>query len=252
MARIYWQPMGIGPLRKLDIDFVTALEVRKDVQYGESETLGGSLARSIHGQWERITIEREVIPPATTDGALALRELRTLESHLLAGFHIGLAIEPAYAYLTWLPLGVAQGSTAVNTTAGNAYAVWEPSVTAPTVGQEYVLHELSALRKEERHRVTAVGGISATLDEDVAYGIPTTATSLFRHRYFWPALRLHADSVERGSILVDEGGARSFTLLMELREDLVQLLTDKQQGAAQSQGPNYQLGRVAGGGDNNL
>jgi hypothetical protein len=233
MARIYWAPMGVGALRYLDVDFVTGATVEKDVRFGESETLAGGVERGVHGQWERVTIERETITPSTTAGALMLRELRTLESHLLAGFSIGVAVDPDLAYFSWLSSTPMQGALAVVAGAGNHYLSWAPTVTAATVGEEYVLHEVSEVRREERHRVTSiVDPLLPIIDENIAYQYSSGGSYVFRHRYFWPVLKLHADAVERGSILIDEGGARSFTLLLDLREDLVELVQGQLGGMA--------------------
>ena len=242
MARIYWYPMGTGGLKTVDIDFLTGLTVRKVVQYGEAETLGGGVARSVYGQWERVTVERETISPGTTAGALLLRELRTLESHLLAGHPIGLANDADNAYLCWLGGPPSPGSSAVNIAPGNQYLPWEPTVTAPTTGEEYVMHGLDPDRREERHRVTGGSAISATLDELTSYDYGAGPV-MFRHRYFWPRLRLHADSVARGSILIDEGGARSFALNMELREDLAALRQDRLTGV-EGDGPVIYTGQT--------
>ena len=219
-TRIYWYPMGAGNLETITLGFVSDLQDDDpEVEAATAETIGGGMYRQLYGDWRRVMVMRQHLRPQVASDAEAIRGLRSLQSHLLAGYSIGLAVGAGTAWGSYTVAGATRGATVVGIPA-NKYAPWDPSAVL-SAGDEVVIQSPSPDGAREVHRLTAVTAIGSTyaltLSRGLRYDHP--GRMLVRRRTFYPHLKLPEDRLSTPIVTTSSRG-RTFDLLMELREDM--------------------------------
>jgi len=228
---IYWYPMGTGTLRTIVLPLVTFVSDEIPVvTHATSETTAGGMHRQLYGDHREITLVRQHID-STGDNANLLQDLRSLQSHLLAGYSIGVAVGPDRAFGSYESIGIAPGSL-VFTVRTNAYLAWSSSST-PVAGDELIIQgqtPYGAREVVEVSNIFAVGSTwSITIDRPTRYN--HTGTYLVRHRTFWPHLKLGPDDLGI-PLLTSQNNGRTYDFAVNLREDLVEAWSVGQSGQA--------------------
>lgn len=219
MAKIYWYPGGAPGLKTIDLGFISDLEEDTPAAvYGRSEAIAGSVSHQHWGDWRQITIEREGL---VIDDAAIIRDLRSLQSHLMAGGSIGYSSDSGDTWLSFALSGPPQQGDTSILTGPNSLVAWEPTATL-TTGDEIVIQSAAPDGYREWHRVSTftVGGSGALigLTEAVRYDHPTGPVLVRWHRS-WAVLVLRDDAVEQ-PILSSPNQGLTWTLTLALREDV--------------------------------
>lgn len=221
-TKIYWYPMGTGNLETITIPrFISNLQDEDpEVNAATSETIAGGMRRQLYGDWRRVVVLRQHLRPELADEAEAIRGLRSLQSHLLAGFSIGIAVGTNTAWGGFTVAGASRGTSAIGVLA-NTYLPWNSAGTV-NVGDEVILQSKSPVGAREVHRVTNVvagtsGGKILTLSRPTYY---THNSQIFvRRRTFYPHLKLPDDQLDT-PIITSSSRGQTFDLRLELREDM--------------------------------
>ena len=220
-TRIYWYPMGTGNVETISLDFVTNLNDDDPVvSAATSTTIAGGMRRQLYGDWRRLVLIRQHLRPSKPAEAEAIRALRSLQSHLLAGYSVGLAIGTNATWGGFTVGPIARGISGIGVLA-NTYLPWSSTGTV-VVGDEIVLQSQSPFGAREVHRVSAViagssGGKILTLDRPTFYNHPGPV--LVRRRTFFPHLKLPDDQLDR-PIITSRSRGQTFDFRIELREDM--------------------------------
>jgi len=222
-TRIYWYPMGTGNLETVTIPgFVTSLEDDDpEVVAATSETVAGGMTRQLYGDWRRVVIVRQHLRPSIAAEALAIRGLRSLQSHLLAGYSVGVSVGDRATFGAFTVAGVPRGATAIGIP-GNAYAAWAPLATLQA-GDEIVLQSASPFGAREVHTLSSVASIGT--GSALALGLSRatyydhTGSIFVRRRTFYPHLKLPEDQLDTPIVTTSSRG-RTFDFRLELREDM--------------------------------
>jgi len=217
---IYWYPMGSGNVETITLPFVTSLEDDDpEVEAATSETIGGGMYRQLYGDWRRVVITRQNLRPDDATEAETIRGLRSLQSHLIAGYSVGIAVGAGSAFGSYTVAGLSRGAGAIGIPA-NTYGPWDPSATL-SVGDEVVLQSPSPDGAREVHTLSAVTPIGSTfllgLTRDTRYDHP--GPILVRRRTFYPHLKLPDDQLET-PIITSSTRGRTYDMRLELREDM--------------------------------
>lgn len=217
---IYWYPMGTGNVETITLPFITSLEDDDpEVEAATSETIGGGMYRQLYGDWRRVVITRQNLRPSKADEAEALRGLRSLQSHLLAGYSVGIAVGAGATFGSYTVAGLARGAGAIGIPA-NTYGPWDPSAVL-SIGDEVVLQSPSPDGAREVHTLSAVTPIGSTfllgLTRDTRYDHP--GPILVRRRTFYPHLKLPDDQLEV-PIVTSSSNGKTYDMRLELREDM--------------------------------
>lgn len=227
---IYWQPMGVGPVQTIELDFLTGLDAQMEAEASTTVTLGGAVQRTISAQRWTVRALRASIAELDPGSATMLRKLRALEAHLQAGHSIALAHDGAPAAVHFSSNPGRQGATSI-ARGGNAAAYLGGS-GGLAIGSPVIVESLALPRTWERGTLSAVSPAFVLTDAMLyAHALPVVV----RHPEFWPALKLR----EAEPILVD-AGPHLFDLELDLVEDLPEVLA--------LQGGGIQLGTQAAAG----
>ena len=221
---IYWYPMGSGNVQKITIPrFITTLEDDDPVVVAAtSDTIAGGMRRQLYGDWRRVVITRQHLRPEIADEAEAIRGLRSLQSHLLAGFSIGVAVDTTAAWGGFTVSGAPRGTSLIGVLA-NTYSPWS-SAGDVAVGDEIVLQSRSPVGAREVHRAANVisgtsGGKIITLQRPTYYD--HTGSIFVRRRTFYPHLKMPEDQLET-PIVTSSSNGQTFDFRLELREDVAE------------------------------
>lgn len=242
---IFWYPMGRGNVETITIpNFITTLEDDDpEVSAATSETIAGAMRRQLYGDWRRIVITRQHLRPSVPNEAAAIRGLRSLQSHLLAGYSIGIAVGTDAMWGGFTVAGVPRGTPAIGVLS-NTYLPWS-SAGNVSVGDEVVLQSRSPSGAREVHRVSSVipgssGAKILTLDRPTYYD---HARSIFvRRRTFYPHLKMPEDQMET-PIITSSSLGKTFDFRLELREDVAEMWGLNESGE-QLSGSTGQAARV--------
>ena len=229
---IYWYPMGSGNVETITLPFVTSLEDDDpEVEAATSETIGGGMYRQLYGDWRRVVITRQNLRPDDATEAETIRGLRSLQSHLIAGYSVGIAVGAGSAFGSYTVAGLSRGAGAIGIPA-NTYGPWDPSATL-SAGDEVVLQSPSPDGAREVHTLSAVTPIGSTfllgLTRNTRYDHP--GPILVRRRTFYPHLKLPDDQLET-PIITSSTRGRTYDLRLELREDMQEAWTTGTAGEA--------------------
>ncbi len=221
-TKIFWYPMGTGNVETITIPrFITNLEDDDpEVSAATSETIAGGMTRQLYGDWRRIVLLRQHLRPNVADEAEAIRGLRSLQSHLLAGYSVGVSVGTNATWGGFTVAGAPRGTNLIGVLA-NTYLPWDSTGTV-SVGDEIVLQSKSPMGARETHRVTNVipgssGGKILTLSRGTYYN--HTGSIFVRRRTFYPHMKLPDDQLDR-PIVTSSSAGRTFDLRLELREDI--------------------------------
>lgn len=218
---IYWYPMGTGNLETISMDFATDLQDDDpEVSAATSETIAGGMRRQLYGDWRRVVLTRQHLRPVVASEAEALRGLRSLHSHLIAGYSIGLAVGSTAAWGGFTIAGAPRG-TALIGVPGNTYSVWG-GAGAIAVDDEIILQSQSPNGAREVHRVSAVSVLGSgttliTLSRGTRYD--HNGSIFVRKRTFYPHLKMPDDQLDT-PIITSSSRGQTFDLRLELREDI--------------------------------
>lgn len=233
-TRIFWYPMGTGNVQTITIPrFITSLEDDDpEVSAATSETIAGGMRRQLYGDWRRVVITRQHLRPTLTDEAAAIRGLRSLQSHLLAGYSVGVAVGTDAMWAGFTVAGAPRGTSAIGVLA-NTYLPWSASGDV-SVGDEVVLQSRSPVGAREVHRVSAVvsgssGGKIITLARPTYYD--HVGSIFVRRRTFYPHLKLPEDQLDT-PIITSSFRGRTFDFRLELREDVAEMWALNESGEA--------------------
>jgi len=219
---LYWQPMGVGPVRALALDVLTDLDEQLETQAGTVETMGGSMQRQVWGQRRAVRIERVSISEVDTSKDSMRRALRSLEAHLLAGHSVAFAFDSSKVALHFAPSPPRQGGTTVQR-GGNVLAYLGAS-GGLAIGDEVVIEAYTVPRTVEVGVLTAISP-AFTLSSGLTYA--HTGAIAIRHPRVYPALKLR----EPGPIL-QRSGPTLLDLELDLVEDVGELLALRGSGPA--------------------
>ncbi len=221
-TRIYWYPMGTGNLETITIPrFISNLEDDDpEVSAATSETIAGGMRRQLYGDWRRVVIVRQHLRPEIADEADAIRGLRSLQSHLLAGYSVGIAVGTNATWGGFTVGSVVRGTSAIGVLA-NSYLPWSATGTV-AVGDEVIVQSKSPLGAREVHKVDAVisgssGAKILTLSRPTYYD--HNGPIFLRRRTFYPHLKLPDDQLDR-PIITSSSRGQTFDFRLELREDV--------------------------------
>lgn len=214
VTTIYWQPMGVGPVQTIELDFLTGLDPQMEAEASTTVTLGGAVQRTVSAQRWTVRALRASIAELDPGSATMLRKLRALEAHLQAGHSIALAHDGAPAALHFATNPGRQGATSI-ARGGNAAAYLGGS-GAVAIGSPVIVESLALPRTWERGTLSAASPAFVLTDAMLyAHALPVVV----RHPEFWPSLKLR----EAEAILVD-AGPHLFDLELDLVEDLQEVL----------------------------
>lgn len=221
-TKIYWYPMGTGNVETITIPrFISNLEDDDpEVSAATSETIAGGMRRQLYGDWRRIVMLRQHLRPELAGEADAIRGLRSLQSHLLAGYSVGVSVGTTSTWGGFTVAGAARGTSAIGVLA-NSYLPWSATGTVE-VGDEIILQSKSPFGAREVHKVDAVisgtsGGKILTLSRPTYYD--HSGQIFVRRRTFYPHMKLPDDQLDR-PILTSSSRGQTFDLRLELREDM--------------------------------
>jgi hypothetical protein len=218
---IYWYPMGTGNLETITMDFATDLQDDDpEVSAATSETIAGGMRRQLYGDWRRVVLLRQHLRPSVAAEAETLRGLRSLHSHLIAGYSIGIAVGSTAAWGGFSIAGYPRGTTLISVPT-NKYSVWGGS-GAVAVNDEIILQSASPLGAREVHRVIAVSVLSSgttllSLSRGTRYD--HNGSVFVRKRLFYPHLKMPDDQLDT-PIITSSSRGQTFDLRLELREDI--------------------------------
>ena len=234
---IYWYPMGSGTLHTITFPLITFVSDEVPVvTHATSETTAGGMRRQLYGDHREITLVRQHIDKVSGSNADLLQDLRSLQSHLLAGYSVGLAVGEDTAFGSFQSIPIPAGTTTFVVPA-SAYLSWSSSST-PVAGDELMIQgptPYGAREVVEVDSIMAVGSAwSITLARPTRYN--HSSTYLVRHRTFWPHLKLPPDMMET-PLLTSQNNGITYDFNVTLREDLVEMWSTGQAGQA-LQGPN--------------
>jgi hypothetical protein len=236
---LWWYPGGAATLREVDFGEGLSDLVDDQVRAGAvAEGAVGRITRVSYGEHFRV---RVVL--ANFDDHALYRELRSLESHLKAGYAVMLAEDRDHAWGAWVSgrRALTPGTLAVATRAGNEWRGLTGGAATLGAGDIVWVQSAAPTSWRELSEVQSVAGNTVTLDA-VRYHHSDTPV-LLRHRDFWPALRLDSAMDEP---IVTSNLRNTFTLDLRLREDVdaLQSLHDRS-ATALSTAANF--GRLAPG-----
>lgn len=211
---IYWQPMGVGTVRALALDFLTGYREAVETDASTAETLGGTLQRQVWGQRRRVSLTRASISGLETSAASMLRALRALDAHLQAGHSIAFSLAPTKAALHFAPSPPPQGSTVIQR-GGNALTFLGAGGSLG-IGDEVVIESYALPRTVERGVLTAVSP-AFTVSSGLVYR--HHAPVIVRHPETFVGLK----QAEPAAILID-AGPDLYDLELDLVEDVGEVL----------------------------
>lgn len=220
---ISYYPMGIGNLETITIpNFITDLQDEDpEVIAATSETVAGGMSRQLYGDWRRVVFIRQHLRPSVTAEAIAIRGLRSLQSHLLAGYSIGVAVGSRAAFGSYTVAGASRGVDVIGIPA-NKYAPWDAAASLIS-GDEVVIQSPSPGGAREVHKIQSITAIGSTflvqLSRTLRYDHP--GSILIRRRTFYPHLKMPEDQLETPIITTSSRG-QTFDLRLELREDMAE------------------------------
>jgi hypothetical protein len=219
-TKIYWYPMGSGNLETITLGFVSDLQDDDpEVEAATAETIAGGMYRQLYGDWRRVVVMRQHLRPQLGTDAEAIRGLRSLQSHLLAGYSIGLAVGSGSAFGSYTVAGASRGVDVIGIPA-NTYAAWDASAALAN-GDEIVIQSPSPDGAREVHEVNTVTAIGSTflvsLTRPLRYDHP--GRMLVRKRTFYPHLKMPEDQLQVPIVTTSTRG-QTFDLRLELREDM--------------------------------
>jgi hypothetical protein len=219
---IYWYPMGSGNVKTITIPrFITNLEDDDpEVSAATSETIAGGMRRQLYGDWRRLVLIRQHLRTAEADEAEAIRDIRSLHSHLIAGYSIGIAVGTDAMWGGFTVGGAPRGTNVIGVLA-NTYLPWSSAGTVK-VDDEVVIQSASPVGAREVHRVTNVingssGGKILTLATGTYYD--HSGPIFVRRRTFHPHMKMPEDQLET-PIVTSSSRGQTFDVRLELREDM--------------------------------
>ena len=231
-TRIYWYPMGSGNLETITMPFITNLQDEDpEVEAATAETIAGGMFRQLYGDWRRVIALRQNLRPSDATEAEAIRGLRSLQSHLIAGYSIGLAVGTGSTFGSYTTAGASRGVNNIGIPA-NTYGAWDSTATL-SAGDEVVIQSPSPDGAREVQRLASVTPVGSTFlltfTRTLRYDHPTRM--LVRRRTFFPHLKLPEDQLQTPIVTTSSRG-KTFDLLLELREDMAEAWTVGTQGDA--------------------
>ncbi len=249
-VQIYWYPMGTGNLESITMQFATDLQDDDpEVAAATSETIAGGMRRQLYGDWRRVVLLRQHLRPSLANEAEQLRGLRSLHSHLIAGYSIGLAVGSTAAWGGFSIAGFPRGATLISVPS-NVYSVWGGS-GAVAVDDEIILQSQSPNGAREVHRVVSASVLgSGTTVIGLSRGTryDHSGSVFVRKRTFYPHLKLPDDQLDV-PIITSSSRGQTFDLRLELREDIQEAWNLNSSGQALSAAtgqPILNLNRLRG------
>ena len=221
---IYWYPMGTGTLETVTLPFITDLsDEDPEVVAATGETTAGGMFRQLYGDWRRVIVLRQHVRPEDATEKPVLQSLRSLQSHLIAGHSIGVAVGAQKAFGAFT-VGYSRGVSTIGIPA-NAYAGWS-TLSALAAGDEVVIQSPSPNGAREVMQIQAIVPIGTTFAVTFTRGLryDHPGPVLVRFRTFYPHLKLPDDQLETPIITTSNRG-RTFDLRLELREDQQETFT---------------------------
>ena len=222
---LWWYPGGTAAIREIDFgEGLSDLDDRQVRAGAVAEGAVGRITRLSYGEYFKV----QVVLANFSDHAL-YRELRSLESHLKAGYAIVLAEDRAKAWAGFVGGGrpLTAGSLAVQTRRGNEWSTFTAGTAGIGADDIVCIQSSPPSSWREWCEVQSISGNNLTVD-GVRYQ-HSDGPVLVRHRDFWPALRL--DSAMDQPI-VTQNLRETYTLNMTLREDIDALTTLFDQSAS--------------------
>lgn len=228
---IYWYPMGTGNLETITLSFVTDLQDEDpEVEAATSETIAGGMYRQLYGDWRRVVFTRQHLREYKPDEDEAIRGMRSLQSHLIAGYSVGVAVGSGSAFGSFTAAGASRGVNVIGIPA-NQYGPWDPSAVL-SVGDEVVIQSPSPDGAREVHEIAGVTPIGSTflltLSRTLRYDHPGRV--LVRRRTFYPSLKLPEDQIET-PIVTSSTRGKTWDIRLELREDMQEVWDTPEAGA---------------------
>ena len=219
---IYWYPMGTGTVETVTLPFITDLtDEDPEVVAATGETTAGGMFRQLYGDWRRVIVLRQHIRPGDATEKPVLQSLRSLQSHLIAGHSVGIAVAPEKAFGAFT-VGYPRGTSTIGIPS-NAYAGWS-SLSSLAVGDEVVVQSPSPEGAREVMQIQAIVAVGATFAVTFTRGFryDHPGPLFVRYRTFYPHLKLPDDQLET-PILTTASRGKTFDLRLELREDMQEL-----------------------------
>lgn len=226
---LYWYPMGTGTVETVTLPFITDVtDEDPEVVAATGETTAGGMFRQLYGDWRRVIVLRQHLRPGDATEKPVIQSLRSLQSHLIAGHSVGIAIAPQKTFGAFT-VGYPRGVSTIGIPA-NAYAGWS-SLSALAVGDEVVVQSPSPRGAREVMQIDAITALGPTFAITFTRGFryDHPGPVLVRYRTFFPHLKLPDDQLET-PILTTSNRGRTFDLRLELREDMQELWTFGQSG----------------------
>jgi hypothetical protein len=226
----YYPPGASGPK---EIDFgrkVSSLDLQFTRSVSDAVPLGGSSLRHDRGGTRRVRIAAERLVSAAL-----INELRSLETHLLAGYAIAFVVDKDRAWGSWATSAPSAGAITIGH-GGNAFTAFNSSATL--VSGNVV--SVESPNPEYRYELVTVDTItSGSLALSTAirgdFGIEPV---FVRWADFFPTLRLPQDRIGSTILTTDRRLNWSLDLTLEERPGDIEALYEEAE-ALLVQGQNY-------------
>lgn len=211
-SAFYWQPTGSTVLQKIDCGRTWSDMQITPIRMGADTAPGwGAPIRTDLGGMREVRISQERI----ANNAALIRQYEGMIQHLRAGGHVAAVLDDTKAWAVWSRGAVSAGSTAFGTTPPvNAFAALGTASMAS--GDEVLIESPNPEYLWDVSRYSAQAGGRLTLSDAVQTGFQLSPVFV-RYRWFFPALRLAADSASDSSLLTHDR-LLNWTLALPLEE----------------------------------
>ena len=207
--RIWWYPAGSSGYETLALPRISDCIIDEYRVRQDAEPIGGVPVAADLGSYRgvRIVIERLSV------AAAAVNRLRSLDSHLRAGYPIAFTVDSEKAAAGWSLSDLSPRSTSVTL---NTFSPF-PFVTGAFATDDLVSVETCSNPSHRRHitQLANVSGTTCTFDDVVPYGM--SGPIFVRHDLFFPVLIMSA-AVARDRQWLTSDHRRNWTMDLQLTE----------------------------------
>jgi len=213
-ASIYWQPEGVGLAKEIDLaECLSAVHLARVTSGSSSQSLHNSYRTNQYGFYDTVRVVLERFD--TTNTAY---KLMALETHLRAGLSIGVTADNTKTIAGFIRTGapLSVGDKTLRTTGDVFDYTGASSLSASDV---LVIESPSPNGWSEHLTIESTSGKNIVVTTAAVFN-HDTGIVMYRHRQFWPVLRLDMDVHSETPIITSvEGRERLWTLDMTLRVD---------------------------------
>jgi hypothetical protein len=218
LPAFFWYPEGKSTLELLVCpEAVSSILAWPETAAEDAIGLTGKQHRVSTYTRYRVRIEFERVPGTSAAGQLFVRELHAMIAHLQRGHSVGFTGQQNNGYMYFSTITPAAGATFIKVPLlGSPIRFWNASASPALAANDEIW--IQSAPPESLYELNTVEGLTSLSQIEVGAIVQKFGTRVcIRHRDFWPALRMPAESVR--TPVLTHTKRLGYTLDMTLVED---------------------------------